>query len=296
MGASGALGGAAEPLIFNYLNYREFLRDFYQYKKSLNERYSYSVFSLKAGLKSPNTLALVISGSRNVTSNSVLAFARALGLDELETMYWEHLVAFNQARTETQKNYYLAKLAHSPLPRGTSGTSPIREIKDEWDYFSGWHHAAIRELVLFKDFDEEPTVIARRFKGRITAEQARESLALLERLKFLVRDESGRLRQAERIVRFASREREQIQTLMIRRFHRSTSELALQSLDQDDVSERDFSGLTLGVNADDVPKIKEKLTAFRKQLNQEFSQAGTADHVLQINLQVIPVTGRRKTL
>lgn len=279
------------PSIFNYLNYREYLKDFYEFKKSSAKKYSYGVFSLRAGLKSPNYLKLVMSGSRNITANNILSFATALSLNDIETVYWENLVSFNQAKTDQQRRYYLVKLAHSPLPEG-GARPPIRDIKDEWDFYSSWHHVAIRELVLFKDFKEEPVAIARALKGRISAAQAAQSVELLLRMNFLVRNAHGKLVQAERQVRYFNRD--DLTNIVIQQFHRSTAELAIDSLERDQVSDRDFSGLTIGVSQEALPKLKAKITEFRKALNTEFSRLDHAELVLQINFQVIPVTGRKE--
>src|ERR1700721_1624232 len=79
-----------ELSVFNYSDYREYLKDFYQLKKSKAGTYSFAVFSLRAGIKSPNYLKLVMDGERNLTPENTLAFARGLGLSEQETLYWEN--------------------------------------------------------------------------------------------------------------------------------------------------------------------------------------------------------------
>lgn len=279
------------PSIFNYLNYREYLKDFYEFKKTTAKKYSYGVFSLRAGLKSPNYLKLVMSGSRNITANNILSFATALSLNDIETVYWENLVSFNQAKTDQQRRYYLVKLAHSPLPDG-GARPPIRDIKDEWDYYSSWHHAAIRELVLFEDFKEDAAYIARTLKDRISVVQAKQSIELLLRMNFLMHNAQGKLVQAERQVRYFNHD--DLRNIVIQQFHRSTAELAIDSLERDKVSERDFSGLTIGISQEALPKLKAKITEFRKSLNSEFSSLDRAELVLQINFQVIPVTGRKE--
>lgn len=282
--------GAVRPDIFNYLNYRDYLKDYYLHRKSIQPSYSYAVFSLRAGIKSPNYLKLVMEGARGVTNENIFRFAKALGLNELETIFWENLVTFNQAKLTDQRAYYFVKLTHSPLPESSEGSPRplIREIRDEWDYYSAWYHAAIRELVLLPLFREDPIWIARALKGRITNLQAKESLELLLRLKFLVRDDQGKLVQAEREVRYFNKQ--DLKNLAVQRFHKSTAEIGLDSIEKDPPSDRDFSGLTIAVVREALPELKAKLTEFRKLLNHEFSKLESGDQVLQINFQVIPLT------
>ena len=79
--------------VFEYLDYRAFLRDLYLERKERGRGFSYRAFSRRAGLKSPNYLKMVIDGIRNITPAMAERFARALGLDgdpyeRLWTLSW----------------------------------------------------------------------------------------------------------------------------------------------------------------------------------------------------------------
>ncbi len=274
------------PAIFNYLNYREFLKDTYEFKKQTNSKYSYAVFSMRAGIRSPNYLKLVMEGARNLTNENVLKFAKALSFNDIETVYWENLVDFNQAKNPEEKKYYFIKLKHSPIPQGKG--AKIREIWDEWDYYSTWYHAAVRELVLLPTFLDDAQVIVRLLRNRITLEQAKESLELLIRMKFLVRNESGKLQQAQREVRYFNGV--DLKNIAIQKFHQSTTALALDSLEKDSPKERDFSGLTIALTSEALNELKTKITHFRKDLNSQYSALKQAEQVYQINFQVVPLS------
>lgn len=301
----------ARPLsIFNYCDYREFLRDFYQLKKSLLDNYSYAVFSLRAGIKSPNYLKLVMEGQRNLTTENTLAFAKGLGLNELETLYWENLVSFTQAKTPVQRQSFLMLLGRTTLPEGMENSRLIREVRNEWDYYASWYHAAIREMVMLPDFDPTPSAIAAKLRGRITAEEARASIELLKRLGFLVADAQGRLRQNEMHVRYKTAK--DVINLSVRRFHKASAKLAVDCLEEDSEEaheERNYSSLTIAVNRKTYPLIKARLASYLRELNTEFSiaphcvapegpgdgadlapTATPADQVYQLNLQLLPLT------
>jgi len=96
--------------ILDYMNYREYLRDFFEEKKRELRFYSYRLFSLKAGLKSPNFLKLVIKGERNLSKQSVYKFSKALNLSKMETDYFENLIFFNQSKTPDEKNFFLSRI------------------------------------------------------------------------------------------------------------------------------------------------------------------------------------------
>src|SRR5690349_5207588 len=68
--------------VYEYLDYRAFLRDHYAAKKAASRAFSYRSFSKRAGVSSPNYLKLVIEGKRNLSGKMAERFALACGLDD----------------------------------------------------------------------------------------------------------------------------------------------------------------------------------------------------------------------
>ena len=97
--------------IYRYKVYRELLNDAYHEGKRESPGYTYASFAIKAGVKSPNYLKLVIDGKRNLTPANIQAFAKALRLAGDEIEYFEALVLENQAETPAERSYYRRRLA-----------------------------------------------------------------------------------------------------------------------------------------------------------------------------------------
>src|SRR5437868_5269216 len=119
--------------VFHYLDYRQYLRDWYHDAKSSRGSFSYRSFSKKAGFQSTNFLKLVMDGDRNLTEESLSKFALALKLNKQEQEFFRNLVFFNQAKTHEQKNQYYAKLLQS---KKYSELKPIE--KNQFEYYSTW--------------------------------------------------------------------------------------------------------------------------------------------------------------
>jgi uncharacterized protein (TIGR02147 family) len=133
--------------ILDYMNYREYLRDFFKEKKRELRFYSYRLFSLKAGLRSPNFLKLVIKGERNLSKQSVYKFSKALSLSKKETDYFENLIFFNQSKTLDEKNFFLSRIMEY-----RDSCDPCKIEETEYDDYSHWYNPVIRELVGTADF------------------------------------------------------------------------------------------------------------------------------------------------
>jgi uncharacterized protein (TIGR02147 family) len=136
--------------ILDYMNYREYLRDFFKEKKREVRFYSYRLFSLKAGLKSPNFLKLVIKDERNLSKQSVYKFSKALNLSKMETDYFENLVFFNQSKTPDEKDFFLSRITEY-LAR----YDPRKAGKTGYDGCSLWNKPVIRELIGTTDLKDD---------------------------------------------------------------------------------------------------------------------------------------------
>jgi uncharacterized protein (TIGR02147 family) len=70
------------PQVREYLDYRVFLKDFYEAKKERSQDFSYRVFARKAEINSPSHFKLVVDGKRNLTQNTLGKYVRAIGFQD----------------------------------------------------------------------------------------------------------------------------------------------------------------------------------------------------------------------
>ena len=163
-----------------YTDYRQFLQDYYNWKKESSRYFSYRQFTIKAGLNSPSIYREVVAGKRNLTIQTIASFIKGLGLNERDGRFFENLVLFNQAKSEESKKKYLSVL------RGLRYRKPQKQIPVHlYEYYEKWYNPVIRELAVSLDWKEDYPLLARSVSPAIKASQARESVELLIRLGFL---------------------------------------------------------------------------------------------------------------
>ncbi|MFZ5563221.1 MAG: TIGR02147 family protein, partial [Thermodesulfobacteriota bacterium] len=122
------------PTVYNYLDYRQFLKEMVAYRKQKNPGFSYRAFSRLAGFKSPNFLQLVINGQRNLSNESVAKITRGFGLKKQERDFFENMVFMNQAKSHEEKDHYYKKM------KGARGYTKINRLeKEQYEYFSRWY-------------------------------------------------------------------------------------------------------------------------------------------------------------
>ena len=269
-----------EPDVLQYTNYRVYLRDYYEFKKKTVPAFSLRFFAEKAGLSSHAHLKLTIDGKRNITKNTVVKLIHGLGLDGQRAAYFESLVFFNQAQTDADKQVYYAQLLKAS-PRSKLHKMDVAQFR----IFREWHHSAILEMVALKDFRPIPDWISKRLGGLITPVQVTESLKLLVELGLLVKTANG-YRQRDPLITTD----DEVQDLMVKMYHLQMLKLSADMLSTLPGPQRDVSALTFSIKREDFPNLKKHLQLMRKELLDFSAKAGEGEDVVQINIQLYPLT------
>jgi uncharacterized protein (TIGR02147 family) len=270
------------PIVYDYLDYRAFLRDLFEYNKAENRHFSYRYFSRDAGFASPNFLKLVINDQRNLTNASIAKIAKGFRLKKQEREFFENLVFMNQASAHDEKNHYYRKMLSAK-----SYTNSHRLEKASYDYFSKWYYPAIREIITFDSGHLTPEQIADQLNPRITPKEAEKALALLVELRLIEKDSDGRWEQSDKIVSTGP----EVRSLVISNYHKEMLKLASDSIERYPSEERDITALTLSVNREALADIKARMASFRRELLELASNDNNSDQVYQVNFQVFPLTG-----
>jgi len=271
--------------IFEYTNYRLFLKDYYEERKE-QEGFTYREFSKLAEMNSTSWLLHLIKGTKNLSASSIPRVAKALRLGKAETEYFELLVPFTQARTNGTRDHYYG------LMLGLKRKLKITRLGEEqYEYYTKWYHPVIRSLLTKADFREGPggdldyVRLARCLIPPIPAREAKKSVKLLEKLGLIARDADGRWGQSSAVLSTG----DEVASLNVVNYHKQVSRLAEGAHDASSREERDISALTLGLGEAEFRKIKARIQAFRKELIDIALSAEAGDRVYQLNFQFFPV-------
>jgi uncharacterized protein (TIGR02147 family) len=266
--------------IFEYDNYRVYLKDLYKFYKETKPQFSYRYFSQKAGFRSPNFLQLVIEGKRNLSPESIEKFTNALKLAKKEAEFFRILVHLNQARTVGEKKIYAEQLMQF---RPFRYIHPLRQ--DQYRYYTDWYNIPIRELTTLPEFSEDPAWVARRLIPSISPQQAQKALDLLLQLGLLKRDETGRLVQTDAFISTG----DEVMSTSVANYHRTMIEKGAEALDRFPMPDRDISSVTMALSDKNFREIKALIQRFRKELLAIADQDQDPEGVYQVNFQLFPL-------
>lgn len=269
-----------EPDVLQYTNFRVYLRDYYEFKKKTLPAFSLRFFAEKAGLSSHAHLKLTIDGKRNITKGTVTKLIHGIGLEKQRAAYFENLVFFNQAETDEEKKAYYEQLVKS------SPRSKLHKMdKAQLRIFREWHHSVILEMVTLRNFRPIPDQISKRLKGLVSPSQVQESLDLLVETGLLVKTANG-YRQRDPMITTD----DEVQDMMVKLYHQQMLRISANMLSDLPSEERDFSALTFSIKREDFPNLKKHIQLMRKELLDFSAKAGEADDVVQVNIQLFPLT------
>lgn len=270
------------PDIYEYLDYRKYLEDYYEAAKVDNPAFSYRYFSRRAGYSSPNFLKLVIKGERNLGDESIPRFAKALGLKGDERRFFRNLVDFEQAKTAEDKNAAYEKVAAS-----TRFRQARRIDHDLFSYLSNWYYPAIREMSARADFKDDPEWIATQLLPNITPEEAAKALEVLFDLELLIRDEDGSIHRGDPSLTTGH----EVHALAVGNYHRQMLNQASTSISRIPHLERDISALTVCIDGATRREVKDRIHDFRERLLDLCDRVEEPKRVYQLNIQFFPLTG-----
>lgn len=268
------------PTPYGYLDYRKFLSDFFAFKKTASPSYSYRVFCRKAGMNSPGLVSEVMSGKRALSTSYAKRFALGLGLDEAEEAYFLDLVAYTQAKTDNARRLHYGRLLQS-MPLRVQGLR-----RSQWEYFSHWHHVAVRETLAILDFHDDFATLGRAIRPRLTAAQARASVELLAKLGLIARQECGRWVACNASLETPG---DESQSLLFRAYRKEMLTRAAEALDRDAAEAQIQTCTTVSISQAAEGRIRALMDEFQRRVIETIRADQNEDRVMQLNIQWFPL-------
>ncbi len=240
---------------------REILLDHFARKKIKNESYSVRAFSQRLGVNH-SALSEIMNGRRKVGLKLGQRLADSLMLDA------------------DVRNQLFADARSSSRRKKEKPTA--RLFVDQYRVIADWFHFAILSLAETEDFESDAEWIARRLG--ITKSQAKEAVDRLCRLEMLI-EERGKWRATGKS--FTSPDG--VVDAAVRLTHHQYLEMALRSLEHNDVDARDFTAITMAVDPKKLPEAKRRIREFRDSLCT-FLESGSKKEVFELCLQLFPLS------
>jgi len=267
--------------IYEYENYRTYLRDFFAVLKQRDAHFTQRFFARKAGFSSHSFLPAVINGRRNLSPKAVEQVAVAHNLSERETSYFRELVGYTQARTESEREQRFKQM--NAIRRNTRFYQLRRH---QYNYFDEWYYPVIRELATIADWHGDYALLGSLCRPKITGTEARKAVEALVGMQLIV-PENDRYVQTDTVVIA-----EDFPKHLIRKARAVYMKKAIDASAVCGPDESNFSAATLALSEEQFKKLSDMLDTFHRDAVAAASDTERAEKVYQLNIQLFPLSGK----
>lgn len=267
------------PDVLDYLEYREFLKDWFVESKKDNRFTSYRYLGQKTGVD-PAWLVRVFQKEGHLNEEALPAFIRLCGFDDRRAEYFRVLYRFCKTKAKASLSELYCRLMELREMEARVLTSP------EFMYFGNWACTALRALIGISENTSDLHAVANHLNPPISQNDARNALEVLKQLKLIEKDGHGGWNITQQIVTTGG----EVKSSAVRDFHRRTLELAQESLDRHSIAERDVSSIVFTVDQADIPEFKQRIEDFRRGLLQFAKKSEHANRVYALNVSMFPLS------
>lgn len=266
--------------VVEYKDYREYVLDYYRERKRTSA-FTWREFAKIAGFASGSYLKLVCDGKTRLREEGAKKTALAMGLLGFEYDYFILMVRYEGAKTDREKKKCFEEM------QALSEAHHVKILGSElYTFYETWKHSVVRELAVAMP-GAKPHEIAKACRPAISAADVSASLNFLVKAGLLTRDIKGNYHQTNRSLTTG---RLNVVAVAVHSLLRQMGEFALEALDKLPISERHFSGITMGVTEESYKKVVDELAKCRKRIVSIVADEQHPDKVCRLNFQFFPLT------
>jgi uncharacterized protein (TIGR02147 family) len=270
--------------IFEYTDYRLFLRDFYERTKQSKPYYSFRFIASRVGIN-PGFIFRLMSGKVHLGLKKIEAFADLLELNGRERDYFVELVRLGRAKRDEDIRESFKRL------QSIRGVQFTTIADDQLEFFGKWHHMAMRSLLSIYPFTgKNYRRLGAMLVPPLSANDARESVKLLARLGLVRCNRNGTFEVLDTFVSSA----EKWSSMAIHAYQRTSIDLSIKALEDLSKDERDISTVTFTCSKKQLETLRERLQEIRQEMLVLSQDCPDEDCVMQLNLQLFPAAKVKK--
>ena len=270
--------------IFEYDDYRTFMRDYFEAKKREQSSFSQRYFAKKVGFNAHNFCTLVLLGKRNLSMDSIQKVLKGIGLKGKTGTYFENLVYLNQASTLEDKDRFFNRLKHIGKK-----TQFYQLHEEQFFFYEKWYYPVIRELLTMKDWNNDFAELAKTVRPPISTTEAREAVALLENSGMVKKNAANAYSLTNNFVTSA-----QVPEFIKKKARRDVLLKGIETIDTIEPDEKYAAYSTITMSKALYREVRDLLDETRQKILERVAEDGAADDVYEMVFQVFPVSDMRR--
>lgn len=273
-----------KPLIRRYSNLLTYFKDYYAYRKTLDEKFNYDIWSAELGFKSRSFMYLIASGKRLLTLKVLEHIASHLNFSLAEKKHLILLSSYHRAKSNDLKSMLFDKILEN-----TDTNENTLEAKNYFQFVSSPSMPLIKLLLSFDDFKGSVSEISQALN--LTESKVKKDLGHLEKMglirKFSVESSPEIFWKAESKTFVVPDDRS---NNIMEHFYNATLLESMEVNKQPDIFKR-FRTILFAIPPEQHETLLEEIEKFLSKMKNRFGYNNVADkHLLKLNLQAYPAT------
>jgi uncharacterized protein (TIGR02147 family) len=266
--------------IYDYLSYREFLRDAVKKKKAENPNFSFRFIAQGLKLKSPTFFNWVLQGKKKLSNSLAHRVADLFKMSTKEKAFFMLLVQYANAKTQAEKAFYFDQIIAIRIKK-LSTVNP-----NQYAYYGEWYHSAIREILAVAPFSGDYKELASKLRPRISAKKAKASIEILEKLNLIKKTPKGTVTAGNALLSTGDTWESDI----IDNFQSDLLGFGKKAFDEIDKKERDVSNVFAGLSQENFKKVRLKIKELRHYILSLSQDDKDIEKIFLCNIQFFPIT------
>lgn len=266
--------------IYEYTDYREFLRDFVEDAKARKRSLSIRNIAKRLGFASHSSLVYLLNGQRNLTPRSAEKIIEGLKLDGKKGDYFRKLVEFLNEKSVDKKRKFFNELNTIRKKSKVYSLS-----KNEIFYFNTWYYPIVRHLAVYSKWNGDWEKLAGFVEPPITKSQAQKAVEVLEEMKLLVIDSDGNYTLGKDYIKG-----DDLPDVVKASARKDVFVRGIEALNKHRADERFASFFTLSVGEESYNKVVEMFDEFKQKAVAEVLNEKDVNRIYQMIFEMFPVS------
>jgi len=266
------------PNIYQFDDFRPYLKALFTYKKQLNPKLSTRSFAKETQLSNPGYLGDVIKGRRKLSSKALKCFLSYFKIEGAEEDYFRLLVLYTQSKKSTEREeayrHLLFRRSRSKFKRINSSLV---------SYYEDYRYPLIRSAIEVCDFRGNFEILAKFLHPSLPVYLVKKMVADLVAWGLVQKNQNNKYQVTSRFV-------EPPPTLnqLVRRLNQAWLQQAGESIHNLPPEARHVSSILMGISKVTRKTILSKLHNFQEEIFKLIQEDQNPETLVQLSMAFFP--------
>lgn len=268
------------PSIFAYNNFREFLRDIYEYEHLLDKKFNKAHVCRELGLPNSRSYFQDVLNGKIVSNQKILLFSRIFKLSKKESNFFKVLINYNQMVNDADQKALLFDqlVALNQTPKEVI-------TRHQYSYYKSTHNAVIRAILNTIDFKDDYKMLSQLLIPAITVKKAKDSVKLMSVLGLIKKNEKGFWKPTDKVISTG----EKIKSEVIKQYQIASLLAARDVISSNTDQPQRVITKMLSLSEEAYQLIEKKIEKFNSEITSiVHKDENEADRVYQLDIALFP--------